>query len=294
MRRVVVTGGTGFIGRHLVRSLVRDGIEVHVPTRAVSARRPELPPATHLHAFANPSVEVADLLEQVRPDTVFHLATYFVAQHRPHELAAMIDSNVTFGTVVAQSATDLGATLVHTSSAWQHFGGAAYDPVSLYAATKQALVDVIAYYELVAGLDARDVCLFDTYGPDDDRRKLVDALLRSAATGAPLSMSSGRQLVDLTHVDDVVAALRTAATSGRPGGRYGARSGAPRTVRDLVDVVRAITGRDLDVTWDARPDRPREMVTDWQMPFDEYGWAPQVALVDGLRDLWSEYQEVEA
>lgn len=288
MRRVLVTGGTGFVGRHLVRSLAADGVEVHVPTRSGSVRRPALPGAVQLHALERPSVDVADLVARVGPDTVFHLATHFVARHRPSELADMVDSNVTLGTVVAEAAVSADARLVHTTSAWQHHGGAEYDPVSLYAAMKQAFVDVLRYFTEVDGLDAREVCLFDTYGPDDDRRKLVDVLLSGAATGATLEMSSGRQLVDLSHVDDVVRGLRAAAEHAGPvTGRFVLRSGHPVTVRDLTDVVRDVTGRPLDVRWGVRPDRPREMLVDWDVASQPWDWAPARTLRDGLADVWA-------
>ncbi|QCB93134.1 NAD-dependent epimerase/dehydratase family protein [Cellulomonas shaoxiangyii] len=288
MKRVLVTGGTGFVGRHLVRSLAADGIEVHVPTRATSARRPALPAATLLHPLERPSVDVAELIARVEPDTVFHLATHFVARHRPAELADMVDSNVTLGTVVAEAAVAAGARLVHTTSAWQHHGGAEYDPVSLYAAMKQAFVDVVRYFAEVDGLDAREVCLFDTYGPDDDRHKLVDVLLDGAVTGATLDMSSGTQLVDLTHVSDVVAGLRVAAEHPGPvRGRFVLRSGAPVTVRALTDVVRDVTGRPLDVRWGTRPDRPREMREDWRVTSEPWDWSPELSLEAGLADVWA-------
>lgn len=286
MSAVLVTGGTGFIGRHLVRALAADGADVHVLTRESSQRRPDVPEGVTVHALPRPSVDVAALVDEVAPGTVFHLATHFVARHRPDELADMVDSNVTLGTVVAEGAVRVGARLVHTTSAWQHFDGAEYDPVSLYAAMKQAFVDVLRYFQEVEGLDAREVCLFDTYGPDDDRGKLVGALLHHARQGTAVTMSSGRQLVDLTHVDDVVAALRAAAAHDGPVTRLVARGGAPLTVRELVDMVEEVSGRSLDVTWGAREDRPREMTRDWLVASDDIGWAPRVPLRDGLARLW--------
>lgn len=286
MSTVLVTGGTGFIGRHLVRALAADGNDVHVLTRATSQRRPQAPGGITVHALPRPSVDVAGVIDEIAPTTVFHLATHFVARHRPDELADMVDSNVTLGTVVAEGAVRVGARLVHATSAWQHFEGAEYSPVSLYAAMKQAFVDVLRYFQEVEALDTREVCLFDTYGPDDDRGKLVGAILGAARKGTALTMSSGKQLVDLTYVTDVVAALRAADVHDGPVTRLVARSGSPVTVRELVELVEDVTGRTLDVTWGAREDRPREMTQDWLVASDDIGWRPQVPLRDGLSALW--------
>lgn len=260
----LVTGASGFIGSHLVRTLAAAG----QPVQALVRNGLDL-----------------TAIDEARPDVVVHLATRFVAQHRPDEVRELIEANVTFATMVAEASLRVGARLVHATSAWQHYEGAGYSPVSLYAASKQAFVDVLAHYE-AAGLRTAEVCLFDTYGPGDTRRKLVWLLLDAARTGAPVPLGSGRQLIDLTHVDDVVAAFTLAGSGELDGARLVARSGLPLSVRDLVTVVEEVTGQPLAVEWGARPDRPREMYTDWTVPGAAARWRPQVGLADGLAALW--------
>lgn len=283
---VLVTGATGFIGRHLTEALVGQGVDVHAVVRRGSARRTA--PGVVAHVLDDTVREIAPLVTELRPASVVHLATLFAAQHTPDQIERMIDANVTFGTALAEGCSEVGARLVHATSAWQHVDGAAYSPVSLYAATKQAFVDVLQYYTDVRGLVCAELCLFDTYGPRDDRHKLVWLLLEHAASGVALPMSSGRQLIDLTHVSDVVEAVGVALTGAVDSRRLTVRSGAPRTVRQLVELVGDVTGRPLDVAWGARPDRPREMTSDWDVPGTETGWRPRVPLEAGIAELWTE------
>ena len=132
------------------------------------------------------------------------------------------------------------------------------------------------------------MCLFDTYGPRDDRKKLMWLLLEHAASGAPLPMSSGLQLVDLTHVDDVVAALLHVATGPPLGARLVARSGRPLTIRAVAALVEQVTGRAIDTRWGDRPARPREMERDWVVSGTDTSWRPQVDLPTGVAQLWDE------
>lgn len=279
---ILITGATGFIGGHLSRSLATAGHQVHALVRSAAD---QLHPAVIQHRVADSITEFPAVIDAVAPDVVVHLATMFAAQHEPDRLGEMVAANVTFGAVVAEGCTRTGAKLVHATSAWQHYQGADFSPVSLYAATKQGLVDVLAYYTEVAGLRAAEVCLFDTYGPADPRHKLVWLLLDAARTGRPLQLSSGRQLIDLTHVDDVVAAFAW-AVDNEVAPRLVARSGAPITIRELVAVVEQVSRRRLVVEWGARPDRPREMYTDWVVPGATTSWRPQIELVEGLAALW--------
>jgi nucleoside-diphosphate-sugar epimerase len=221
---------------------------------------------------------------------VFHLATSFIAQHETCDIPELIDSNITFGTVILEAARGASARVVLTGSAWQHFEGATYHPVSLYAATKQALFDVAAFYAH-EGLDVRELTLFDTYGPDDPRRKLVPLLLEAAATGEQIDMSSGTQLIDLLYVTDVVEALiRTAdqpASESTSVQQFVARSGTPVSIRGLVELIEQVVGSEINVAWGKRPDRPREMRSDWTFGHPVPGWSPRVDLASGIRSCWT-------
>lgn len=274
--RIVVTGSTGFVGRALLPLLVRQGHDVEVLDRADSSAPPS---------------QVVDRVGRLQPDVVIHLATHFLSTHVADDIPALVRSNVEWGTVVAEAATAAGARLVTVGSAWQHYDGAAYDPVSLYAATKQALDVIVAYYVRVRGLDAVSATLFDTYGPGDERPKLVPLLMQSALSGQALQMSDGGQLIDLTFVDDVAAGLAGLATQEHPPPEAVLRSGEPVSIRTLVGTVEAVTGRPVEVEWDVRPARPREMRTDWVFGSRPEGWVPTVSLADGLARTWRAYRE---
>jgi len=285
---VIVTGANGFTGRHLCNHLAAAGEDVHAVVRATSSRTVAHHPQVTIHSLLDSNAEYAAVADAVQPAVVFHLATLFAPHHEPTDIARMVDANVAFGTTVADAAARGGARLVHATSAWQHYAGADYSPVSLYAATKQALCDIIRYFTEVEGLLASEVCLFDTYGPRDDRKKLMWLLIEHAASGEPLPMSSGHQLIDLTHVNDVVAALAHVATGPLLGERLVARSGSPLSVRALTTLVERVTGRTIDARWDERPARPREMEEDWVVSGAATSWRPQIDLTAGVAELWNE------
>jgi nucleoside-diphosphate-sugar epimerase len=225
------------------------------------------------------------LVREIAPTDCFHLATAFRGVHCPADIGPMIDANVRFGAVLAEAAARVpGLRFVNTATVWQHFDGAPYDPVSLYAATKQAFADILRFYAEVQGLAVHTLELTDTYGPGDSRAKLIPLLLRAGADGTPVDMTDGMQLIDPVHVDDAVGALL--ATADAPAGAtYGARGDGAITLRELVDRFQRATDLKVDVRWGARPARPREMLRPWMTAGPPPGWSPQVRLDDGLRAL---------
>lgn len=289
----LVTGATGFLGSHLVRALLDRGWSVHALTRAGSrgTTAGDWSGEAHVHAHDGTTESLHDIIGRSRPAVVFHLASLFVAQHRVEEVSPLIRSNVEFATQLLDAMVAHGVfRLVNTGTSWQHFQNASYDPVCLYAATKQALEAILTFYTAATPLSAITLKLFDTYGPDDRRRKLFALLRHAAESGEPLAMSPGGQLIDLVHVDDVVSAFVCAAERLRGGQvrgheSYAVSSGQPIPLRDLVERFAAVTGREIRVQWGERPYREREVMVPWTAGRPLPGWLPRVDLEQGLRSL---------
>lgn len=286
--KVLVTGGTGFIGRHLVTALIARGW----PTVAIvkSADRAVALPAGPVTAVGMDVSAIPEIFEAHRPDIVIHLATHFVARHAGvDQVRPMIDANVTFGAELAEVTSRNGVPLVSASSVWQNYQGAAYDPVSLYAATKQALDDILTYYGHVEALGWTRLILGDTYGVGDTRGKLLSLLLDAAITGVSVEAASGHQLWEALSVNDVVVALLDAAQEQlhAPGMRtYQLRPSTSPTVRDVVTIAESAIERPIPVRWGARPDRGREMLTPWIVADPPTGWLQTVDLREGIREVW--------
>ena len=177
--------------------------------------------------------------------------------------------------------------LVNAGTSWQHFEGRDYSPVCLYAATKQAFQDLLAYYVEACGLRVVTLKLYDTYGPLDTRPKLLSLLRKAARTATKLQMSAGEQLVDLVYIDDIVEAFLVAGRRLLDGEvksaeDYGISSGKLMPLREVVELYQRVTGYKVDVEWGARPYRPREVMMPWSgLPLP--GWTPRISFEEGIR-----------
>lgn len=292
-KKALITGATGFIGSHLARRLVKDGWELHAIIRNSSKDDliKDFKNSVHFHVYDGTIESMQKILAVSQPEIVFHLASLFLSQHRPEDITRLIQSNIEFGSHLVESAVHSGCKqFVNTGTSWQHFENNDYNPVNLYAATKQAFEDILKYYVESHDFKVITLKLFDTYGPDDPRPKFLNILKRAAETGEPLGMSPGGQLIDLVHVDDVVEAIVLAAKrllSLQVESReyFAVTSGNPLSLREIVKVFEEASSVKLHIQWGGRPYRRREVMVPWNRGPIILGWKPQLSLLQGLKTL---------
>ncbi len=296
MAGVLVSGAVGFIGSHLVRRLVGEGAAVHALLREGSDASclAELGGTVTLHRHDGSTDGLTDILADARPETVYHLAAHFVAEHQAGDIVPLIDSNLRFATQLAEAAVATGVhDFVNVGTAWEHFEDGDDNPVCLYAATKHALESILRFYVEARGLRVVTLKLFDSYGPKDPRRKLFSILREAAAEGQRLALSPGAQLVDIVYVDDIIEALFVATrrlADGEVEGmeRYAVSSGNPLPLRELVETWARVTGKALDIEWGGRPYRAREVMVPWRTGARLPRWRLAVSLEDGIARMEAE------
>lgn len=285
----LITGATGFVGSHLARRLVRDGWQVHILSREGSLlpNTPEFALVIN-HVLDGSTEGMVTCVAQAKPDVIFHLASLALSSNMPKDVEPLIRSNVLYGSQLLEAMKVSGISrIINTGSFWQHYNNEDYNPVCLYAATKQAFEAILEFYVQACGVNAVTLELFDTYGPDDPRPKLFHFLNKAAKNGEPLDMSNGEQLIDLVHIDDVVEAYVIAAQRLRDGEasqheRYAVSSGHPLPLKELVQLYAEVTCQNVVVNWGARPYRDREVMAPWNQGDSLPGWIPVVSLKDGI------------
>ena len=286
--KVFLTGATGFIGSQLAKRLVTEGHDLAIVVRhdskldALQALLPQI----QLHVHDGSYASLLSALKAAKPDLVCHVASLFLAQHKQEDVNRLIESNLNFPTQLLEAMSQLGIKLlINTGTSWQHYNNEAYNPVNLYAATKQAFESLLAYYLEAKDFRAINIKLFDTYGPNDTRPKLFSLLRMAARTGEVLRMSPGEQLLDLVYIDDVLDAFLLAMErllKVEKAESYSVSSLERISLRELINIYIETVGRPVSVKWGGQPYRSREVLVPWTDHRPVSGWQPRVCLREGI------------
>jgi nucleoside-diphosphate-sugar epimerase len=204
--RIFVTGATGFIGTHLVGSLLRNGHDVAIIKRKDSGLKGLEPFHDKIHIFVS---EIYDDIyfgiKEFIPDAVIHLAALYYNQHKPEHIVELINSNIVFGTYILEAMIANGVSkFLNVGTRWQHLKNKRYNPANLYSATKEAFKDILIYYG-TKDIKHKTIELGDTYGSGDTRKKIMEMLVNACQKKEKLDLTPGEQILDLTAVDDISA-----------------------------------------------------------------------------------------
>jgi dTDP-glucose 4,6-dehydratase len=316
-KRVVVTGGAGFIGSHYVRQLLSgaypafaDASVVVLDKMTYAGNEENLAPVAGDPRFELVVGDVCDaeLVAGLLPgtDAVVHFAA---ESHVDRSIVGADDfmhTNVQGTHTVLQGCLDAGVGKVVQVSTDEVYGSIAtgswtedhpLEPNSPYSASK-ASADLIArsYYRTY-GLPVCVTRCSNNYGPYQFPEKIIPLFITNLLEGDPLPLyGDGANVRDWLHVDDHCQAVQLVVEGGTPGGVYNIGGGTELSNRELT--VRLL--KELDADWSSVrnvPDRPghdRRYSVDWSKISAELGYRPRVDLETGLAETVRWYVENSA
>ncbi len=286
--KLLVTGATGFIGRHLTKRLITEGHEVSILVRANSnvGELENLLAKNQIHIYDGSDASLLNALSLSNPNIVFHLASLFITHHKQEELPLLIESNIKFPAQLLECMSHLGfKNFINAGTSWQHYNNELFNPVNLYAATKQAFEVLLKYYTEACNFKVITLCLFDTYGPGDNRNKIFSLLRKSVQNNVKLMMSPGEQLVNLVYIDDILEAFINAMShlpNTDKSDRFAVSSSKQISLREIVAVYSEAVGKKVPVVWGGQPYRFREILVPWNNYEPVPNWNPKVNLFEGI------------
>lgn len=265
--RILVTGAAGFVGQHLLPYLEKQGHEVYALVRPSTDGSKVY--TNHLYVFEDDIEHLASYLLENHVDGIIHLASLYIAEHKPADIKNIVTSNVYLGTAVMEAAVKAGVKwFLNTGTIWQNYNVEPYSdtycPVNLYAAGKQAFMDMAKYYTEVSDIRFCTLKLCDTYGANDTRRKIFALFEQIAKTGECLKMSPGEQKLDIVHIDNVVRDFEALAEKLDNGEQlreeYVVSSGRQKSLKEIAKQYEINHQVTLNIEWGGRPYRKREVM----------------------------------
>jgi UDP-N-acetylglucosamine 4-epimerase len=298
---VLVTGGAGFIGSHLVDALLEKGAHVRVLDDLSTGRRENLAGAPSRIDFLEGDIRDVEVCRRACEGAVFvfHQAARGSVPRSMSDPVTTIAVNVAGTANVFAAARDAKVARVIYASSSSVYGdstalpkreGEEGRPLSPYAVSKVMNEQLAEVFTRCFGMEFIGLRYFNVFGPRQDPdgpyAAVIPRFFKACLAGeAPVIFGDGQQSRDFTYVSDAVAAnLAAAAAAGSACGRnYNVAGGRRTTVNDLASLVREVAGSGLAAERVApRPGDVAHSLADLACVRESLGWIPRVELPDGL------------
>lgn len=298
--KVLVTGGAGFIGSHLVRQLLAAGHEVTVLDNVSTGDWGHLPAGCEEWEMDIRSQEIIPRIMKARFDAIVHLAAQTMVNVSIDDPAFDAMQNVVGTVNVLEAARKSEVDRVIFASTAAGYGDVAetelpikeqqaLQPMSFYGLSKVTVEKYLAMYKEVFGLDYVALRFANVYGErqgDTGEGGVISIFAKRVAAGKGITIyGDGEQTRDFIYAGDIAAGICAALATENVNAVYNLSTSTETSLNELVKIMEDITWKKVDVSYGAvRTGDIRRSVLDNSMAVQNLGWKPQTSLKKGLKN----------
>jgi NAD dependent epimerase/dehydratase len=303
MKKILVTGASGFIGSHLVQLLIKRGHSVtafvRYDSRGIYSNLSEVADNDLIKLHRGDIRDYDSVVKAIEGcDTIFHLAALIGIPYSYESPLAYIKTNVEGTYNILEAARQRNCLNVLVTSTSETYGTAQFTPIdethpavgqSPYAASKIGADQLALSYYRSFGLPVKVVRPFNTYGPRQSARAIIPTVISQIASGQKnLTLGNLDPTRDLTFVTDTAEGMIAAALSDSCIGRaVNLGVGKEISIRDLVYKIAELMDTEITITNDTKRARPNmseveRLISSNKLMLELTGWKPNYSLENGL------------
>jgi CDP-paratose synthetase len=270
MTKLLITGATGFVGRHLIAALPCSFDNLELLTVNLNITEAE-------NLFKDLKLKCTHIIttdyEKIinfNPNIVIHLATLSTSRNDDEIIKPMLEANIEFGVnllSVLSKCNDMKLFVNIGTFAEYRFGTEKINNAYLYSATKSAFRSFVDYYSNLSGFKYITAVPYTIYGGNDTAKKIIDYIRDSLNAETPVKMTKGEQILDFIHVQDVVRFFMKVIENMQyisdtlPNGEnFYVGTGIGTKIRNLAAIIEKNESKKCNIEWGGLQYRPMDVM----------------------------------
>mgnify|MGYP001327528310 FL=1 len=248
MKKILLTGATGFIGSELLKNLSNYN-KVYITLRKRHKINPNNKNIIKIHF--NSYKDLSHKFRKIKIDTVIHCATHYVKSHKFEDIKKLSESNILFGNIILENLKIMRVKkFVNFSTVWENFDGKKDNFYNLYSAYKASFIKIMSFYKK-KNLNTKflNLVISDTFGLRDKRKKIVNLLKTNYKRNLVTKIVSKNLHINLLNVKDIVNAIELILKKNYKSDNYILKNKNNFKIYDIVKEIEKYSQKKLRVKW---------------------------------------------
>jgi nucleoside-diphosphate-sugar epimerase len=286
--RILITGSTGFVGRHLLPKILSKGHDILEITIEPQVSENLFGSKTSKYAITDDQESLRKRVQHFNPEIAIHLASFLTPEDDYFTLLKLLDTNILFFCRILDALKNTELKLFVNTGTFAEYskGNGIFDPAYLYSSTKSASRCFLNYYSKVYNFKQITVVPYTIYGGNYDQKKIIDIIYDSINAKNPVALSPGEQILDFIHIEDVTDFyLAIINNYNYIGDKINFHLGTSRgtSLKQLSELIENGTGLETNINWGGKPYRPSDVMYAVADTSNIDFWKSSITLEEGIK-----------
>ena len=211
-QKILITGSTGFIGSNIVNLLLKKNVYIYDILRNKNKKNKKIidlnKNKNYLPIFYKKFDELEKKLKKVKIDTVINCATYYTSKNDIKNIENLIRTNIIFCSIILEILKNKIKKFINFGSMMEYSQGNYFSPKNFYAITKYSFQKIEEFYKLnYKNIKFYDLKLYETYGDNDVRKKIIPTIIKSYSQNKSVKIVSKNLKMNFVHIESLVKAI---------------------------------------------------------------------------------------
>ena len=247
MKKILLTGSTGFIGSELLADLSKDH-KIYIILRK---NKKNLKNKNVTKIIYSNFKNLNKKLSKLRINTIIHCATHYVKNHAFDDIQKLNISNILFGNVILENLKIMQVKkFINFSTVWENYNGKKGNYYNLYSAYKDSFLNIINYYKKKhSQIKFLNLVISDTFGQNDKRKKIINILKSNYKKKCKTKIISQNLYINLLNVTDIKNAIDLILKGRYESGTYSLQNNKLFKIKDIIWNVNKYQKQKIKIEW---------------------------------------------
>ena len=273
MKKILITGSTGFIGSNLLKELYsRNKIFIILRNKSQNTKKIKTYKNIKIISYKEFD-ELNEKLKKLTVDIVIHCATHYVKNHYYKDILELNKSNILFGNVILENLKKMKTKkFINFSTVWEDYNSIKDNSCNLYSVYKKSFGNIIDYYsKILPSISFFNIMISDTFGKNDNRPKIINILKKNYRYNKITKIVSKNLFINLLNINDIINAINIILKKNIKAGKYLIKNNSGFKMIDLISTFNKNTEKKLKVKW-----LSNKIINEKIYPYKKLkGWTPK-------------------